>query len=365
MGFLRELYESRREFSNNFFRMALTFFDNSFSYVFNKKPKRGPLRIGWSITYRCCAKCVYCTSWKKAKSERKELTTKEALSIIRQAGKLKTYTLSFTGGEPLLRKDIIDLIKETKKQKMRVNLNTNGYFLMEKAKDLIDSGVDTITIGMDSHKPEIHDKIKRVPGIFKKAQDGIMELKKLRKGKKPVINIRGVVMNNNYKEIDDYINFWKDKVDNVTFQPIHTGLESSVHNIEEEKIKDIEIKEKNEFLNHFKKLQKKHKFLSNSYYKEFPTFFSNQNELKKKYRCFAGYHFIKIDPYGDCFQCPQMIKKVGSLKNQSLKGIWLGDDLKKWRKIVRERKNQCFCYVSYFLMNIQLNKLLKPFLKKR
>jgi len=186
-----------------------------------------------------------------------------------------------------------------------------------------------------------------------------------RKGKKPVINIRGVVMNNNYKEIDDYINFWKDKVDNVTFQPIHTGLESSVHNIEEEKIKDIEIKEKNEFLNHFKKLQKKHKFLSNSYYKEFPTFFSNQNELKKKYRCFAGYHFIKIDPYGDCFQCPQMIKKVGSLKNQSLKGIWLGDDLKKWRKIVRERKNQCFCYVSYFLMNIQLNKLLKPFLKKR
>ena len=143
-----------------------------------------PIFCQWEITYNCNMDCQFCMPKRNIALKKKspELTTKEAIDIIRQLAGLGTKILNFSGGEPTLRKDLPILINEAKKRKMTVFFSTNGSTLAETAKNLLEA--DMIRVSIDGPK-EIHDKIRRHPGAFDKAVDGIKILKKY--GKKPMI----------------------------------------------------------------------------------------------------------------------------------------------------------------------------------
>jgi len=350
---ISELNRLREIYGQNFGRGLLTFLDNIMIYMFNKKPRRGPLYIGWDITFRCNAKCPYCDSWKR--KPKKELTTKEALKVIREAGKLKVWVIGFTGGEPLLRNDIFLLIKEARKQKINVNINTNGFFLKKFAKQLIDSGVNSITVSADSHIAEEHDKIRKIK-LFDKLIEGINEINKLRVGNTPKVMVRSVLTKNNYKNAEKYIKFWENKVDEIIFQPLHDKTADSITNVQDKKMKFID-KDKVEFSNYFNKLMKKHKWLSRIYYKEFPTYLFSKEHMLQKYKCFAGFYYIQLDPYGNVFSCGSLFSKVGNV-TKGLYKVWTSKELTKFRYFVKNKKNTCVCWCTNDVLNVYLTKLL-------
>lgn len=146
--------------------------------------KAVPIFCQWEITYNCNMDCQFCMPKRNIalKNESRELNTNEAIDIIRQLGDLGTKILNFSGGEPTLRKDLPILIDEAKKRKMTVFFSTNGSMLEHTAKNLLKA--DMIRISIDGPK-EIHEKIRRYPGAFDKAVNGIKILKKY--GKKPMI----------------------------------------------------------------------------------------------------------------------------------------------------------------------------------
>ena len=104
MALLAELNDFRQLYGRNIIRGAITGIDNSMVYLGWKKHSRGPLNIGFDVTFRCNANCSFCDvvpfGIEKMKLEKKELTTEECLDIIKQAGEAGTWTMSFTGGEP-------------------------------------------------------------------------------------------------------------------------------------------------------------------------------------------------------------------------------------------------------------------------
>jgi cyclic pyranopterin phosphate synthase len=131
-----------------------------------------------SITDRCNYKCVYCRTGELG-AQYPELGIGEYLRIIRLFVDLGITKVRLTGGEPLLRKRLVDLVRELASLrtifggKLDLAVTTNGHLLDGLAKPLKDAGLSRITISMDAVDEPTFERITRVPGSYKAVLGGI------------------------------------------------------------------------------------------------------------------------------------------------------------------------------------------------
>ena len=356
MNLLSDIINFKKQYGSGMVRGALTMADNLLTYLTSKKPWCGPLYVDWEVTYACNSRCNYCNCWRMAEP-RKEINTEEALEVVRQLGRRRVWLLIFTGGEPLMRPDLPELIKEAKRQGMNVSINTNGSQLKKHAEMLVESGVDALTVTAESHKAEVHDRIRNFRGSFAALSRGIEELKKVRKNTRPRITVRMDFTRENYRELKPYVDYWRNKVDGIIFQPIHQTTVTTKY-ISTQKL-GFTSEDEESFREYFDKFHRENKNFSNLYYREFPTFFFDIKALYRKYRCFAGYIFGQIDPYGNVYSCTEYMENFGNLKERSFNEIWNGEKAANYRKIIRKRKFTCNCwYYCTGPVNSYLSKIL-------
>lgn len=126
-----------------------------------------PLYVAWEITHRCNVRCLHCYSASGPDADRTgELPTDEALGVIDQLAEAGVVVLAFSGGEPLLRKDWDVLVRRAVARGLSVNLGTNGSTVTERRADqLRDLGVHSVTVSLDSHRPEVHDHFRQASGL--------------------------------------------------------------------------------------------------------------------------------------------------------------------------------------------------------
>lgn len=139
---------------------------------------QAPYYVAWEITHRCDARCVHCYAGAGPEVETAgELSTAEALDVIDQLADAGRPMLAFSGGEPLLRPDWRQLIRYAVARDMVVTLVTNGSSVGERqADELRDLGVESVTVSLDSHRPEVHDDLRQLPGLFERACSAIERL---------------------------------------------------------------------------------------------------------------------------------------------------------------------------------------------
>lgn len=129
-----------------------------------------------SVTDRCNFRCVYCMPEEGVKGKRHEdiLTLEEIGSFVKQAVKHGIRRVRVTGGEPLVRLGISDLIRDIKSNPEieEVSLTTNGALLRKMAKELKEAGLDRVNISLDTLDPEIFARVTR-RGKLKDVLDGI------------------------------------------------------------------------------------------------------------------------------------------------------------------------------------------------
>jgi len=133
-----------------------------------------------SVTDRCDLRCVYCMKEKMQFLPRKDILTLEEIErLCDNFIELGVEKIRLTGGEPLVRNDIIKLIEKlnTKKEKTNlkeITLTTNGTLLKKYAKLLKLNGINRINVSLDTINPEKYNKITRF-GNIEKVFDGINE----------------------------------------------------------------------------------------------------------------------------------------------------------------------------------------------
>jgi radical SAM protein with 4Fe4S-binding SPASM domain len=128
-----------------------------------------PARMDLAVTYRCNLACEKC--YTGGSQEMKELPAGNWVRIFKILWELGVPQVVFTGGEPTLREDLVELVGEA--EEFVTGLITNGVKLAELAEPLRDASLDYIQVTLESHIPEIHNKMVGNGDAFEKTVAGI------------------------------------------------------------------------------------------------------------------------------------------------------------------------------------------------
>jgi MoaA/NifB/PqqE/SkfB family radical SAM enzyme len=146
-----------------------------FWYIFGKRSHghKAEFTVMLGVTYSCQFNCAHCGVKGYEKNGCREFSTEELVETINNLPP-KTKFIVFTGGEPLLQKDLPKLISVAKNKKLGTFLNTNGYLLTKEiTKNLKQAGLDAIEISIDNANPQIHDSLRKHQNAFENALSGI------------------------------------------------------------------------------------------------------------------------------------------------------------------------------------------------
>ncbi|MBU4251515.1 MAG: radical SAM protein [Candidatus Omnitrophica bacterium] len=116
--------------------------------------KKTPLMASWALSYRCNRRCIYCRIWELS---RKELSTPEVISMIDKFSSLGTQCITFTGGEPLMREDIGEIITYASRKGIFIKINSNGSMIPRRISVL--AHLNSLSLSFDGPE-EIQDYIR-------------------------------------------------------------------------------------------------------------------------------------------------------------------------------------------------------------
>jgi len=134
-------------------------------------PRRvAPIAAHLLLTENCQAKCVTCDYWKSTWTN--AITTEKAVETINRLTQVGVRYLRFTGGEPLLRRDLFQILEQADTQNLeRIRLQTNGLLLRHRADAINASPITHVTVSLDATGAD-NDRLRGVPGYYEKAIDG-------------------------------------------------------------------------------------------------------------------------------------------------------------------------------------------------
>lgn len=125
--------------------------------------RRVPFSAYFAVTDQCPYECPHCSYGRHRGGA---LDTRQALGVIEQIKSIGTITIGFTGGEPLVRKDIVQLVESAGEDTASVMFSTGYNLTRGLAARLRDAGLDCMTIGIESNDAELHDAIRGVKGSY-------------------------------------------------------------------------------------------------------------------------------------------------------------------------------------------------------
>ncbi|MBN1552169.1 radical SAM protein [bacterium] len=316
-----------------------------------------PLRVGCVLTHRCNLKCSMCFVWKHGSKDLmvNELTTSEWLSIFEQ---IPTFSIiTFTGGEPLVRKDF-NLLIEAACKKHRVHLVTNGTladnedierFIRLSPKWLTGKGLLSVGVSLEGPQ-EVHDQMVNVPGAFDKTTTMLRKLAEAKRKagiKYPLLDLKIVIC----RETHGSLLALYDIADNlgldiISYQQCSTqessyGIDQTVPEghykapapvepIDSSSLRD----ELHELIHRAKRGKTVLRFNPEMPVEMFVKRYQNMFPLKE-FTCSAAWSIMHIGPYGTVYPCFSI--PMGNLRETSLAKIWNGIPYREFRNELKEK----------------------------
>jgi len=154
--------------------------------------------VVWNCTRRCNLRCVHCYSRSENRDYAGELSTQEGLALLDDLSTFGSPVVLFSGGEPLMRHDLLELVEAAVGRGMRAVISTNGTLITEaQAERLKGARLSYVGVSLDGLH-EINDEFRGMPGAFDRALEGIRNCR--RAGIK--VGLRFTITRRNVAEID-------------------------------------------------------------------------------------------------------------------------------------------------------------------
>ena len=308
----------------------------------SNKPLNKPTSIIFNLTPNCVLKCRQCDIWKNPPE--KHISYDEAKIIIDKLHSwLGNCYIFFTGGEPLMNKDLPKIIGYAYSQGTISHINSNATLIDENmAKKLVDNHLFAISISLDGANSKTHDYLRGMSKTFSKAINAIKYLQKYPQS--PKIFINTVMMKNNTSELLDIVKLAKKhRTDGITFQSLLPNLgPNTVDNTQPDKnplwpnTKDI-VKNIKKIIN----LSKTDSIILSSE-EDLQTdigYYQNYHSLDHL-TCAAGINNFIIDHLGNvrlCFGFPA----IGNILKETPPNIWFSPKAQSQREAIRKCQQSC------------------------
>lgn len=284
--------------------------------------KKTPTSVYISVTNKCRYDCWHCSSRYRTD---KELTTEEIIKMVKDFQDMGVSVFGFTGGEPLFRADIADIVRAVDERSSTVLFTSGDAFTAEKAKELKEAGLFCVVVSLDHFKEEVHDILRGKKGAFETAADAIEISKK--HGFYTVISM--VVTKQLLNSIFDFLSFAKKmKADEVRIlEPVPCGrlIKEKMMLSDEDRKKLIDV----------------HKIANrSSKYPRVSVF--PYIESKHIIGCTAGIDHLYVDASGNVCPCDFTPLSFGNIKTESIKTI-----LERIHTYFDRPKEKCFMAEHY------------------
>jgi radical SAM protein with 4Fe4S-binding SPASM domain len=312
-----------------------------------------PYVVSWNLTYRCNLACEHCyldaggapQVGTENFSDRSELGTEECFRVIDEIATFAPECVTIlTGGEPLLRRDILEIVRRAAERGLWVVVGTNGVKISENvARRLAEAGARGLSLSLDALDPDRHDRFRKVRGAWRNTVEGAEILN--RTGL-PFI-VQTTAGSHNLGELEEIADFAHDrlaaKVWNLYFL-VPTGRGQFVS--------DITPAQYDEVLASLYRIQRKYDrrmlvnakcaphyiktVLENAATDPIPAGESGPSwpgsSPIRTYSggaggCPAGTHYMGIRPNGDVTPCPYLPVFAGTLRSASLADLWTSSEL--------------------------------------
>jgi len=302
--------------------------------------KYAPRTVHFDITPQCNSKCVYCLASDRM-SDRTELSTKQVCNVINQLPELGTWLLCLSGGEPLLRKDIFQILEQVEKLQLRTQVFTNGLLITkEVALKISKLRYVFLQVSLDSCIPEHHDINRGGKGFFNKTMQGINNLLEYN----VIPEICMVLTRVNYKDLEETAVFLHNLgIRYIRIGPAHPYCGKGHMNKDELELNVDQWKwigEKIIELN--KKYNGSMQFFPT---RHFVVYSVTPSLIKKLKKCGNSRQLLYIGSNGFVYPCiflvyPQFI--IGDVTKESLMNIWRTSSLiKKIRYLTTDNIEKC------------------------
>ncbi len=310
-----------------------------------------PLIVSYAVTKACNLRCLHChVSANEVMPD--ELKTSEAMDAIDQMKALGTEALIFSGGEPLLRKEFVtSLAQYCDDLGIITAMLSNGVLINHKvALELKDAGIKAIGIPIDSVYPENHDKLRNVPGTFKKAVSAIqacldMDLE---------VVVTTMALKDNCNEMPKRIEFLEnlgvDEVAVYDLVPVGRGKDMMDQAMTQEQrvrlIRYLQAKqEETEMVFTMSGGEPLYPEIAMEIHKAHGS--KPKDLLLKEFwihnavGCHAGVLYFSLRPNGDVYPCTFLPIKVGNIREQSLIDIWRNSKILNTLRQRKTLKGKC------------------------
>src|SRR3989337_2637298 len=129
-----------------------------------------PFTIAWEVTRACAFACKHCRADAQHQRDPNELTTEEGYRLIDRLAEFGSPILIFTGGDPMMRRDLFDLISYAAQKGLRCSLTPTATALptLERLIRAKQAGIRRIALSLDAPTPEAHDEFRQVNGSWKR-----------------------------------------------------------------------------------------------------------------------------------------------------------------------------------------------------
>jgi AdoMet-dependent heme synthase len=298
-----------------------------------------PYVISWNLTYRCNLACEHCYLDAGGAprvdtenfADRSELGTDECFRVIDDIAAFAPECVTIlTGGEPLLRRDILDIVRRAADRGLWVVVGTNGVRITENvARRLSEAGARGLSLSLDALDPDRHDRFRKVRGAWRNTVEGAEILN--RTGLPFIVQTTAGA--HNLDELDAIADFAHDRlaarVWNLYFL-VPTGRGQFVS--------DMTPAQYDEVLAALYRIQRKYdrRMLVNAkcapHYIKTVLEHADADSAVRTYSggaggCPAGTHYMGIRPNGDVTPCPYLPVFGGTLRDSSLADLWRSSEL--------------------------------------
>ena len=334
-----------------------------------------PLTVTLELTYLCNLRCQMCSLVEGGMvtkqgqrqnpelrepdgSVRREVSTEEYLDIIRQIGRAGVKNVTLTGGEPTLRRDITALVAALKKYPIHVSMISNGSGKPEVYRELIDLGLDSITISVDGTR-EVHDHVRGREGSFDRAVRAIktiIDAKKAGAANRPWLEVSCAISALNQHDIENLVDWFQTyDLDMLNLGYLHFSTaerQAATERVVDGPVmhlKKPELPDRIVNVDTLPLAARVARIKAERAGRAVPVKFMpdlDADQIHGQYtdplfvyanKCFHPWLATRIDPWGQMYPCWIDIR-LGDVRERGFLELWNGELYRKFRRAVREKK---------------------------